>query len=131
MHALKALRTAEPAEYHGEYVDFPLSYSRPKPVRQPHPPIFIGGKSHAKVKRVIRHDAGWISNPLPVEQLTQRIDQLRDGAGHDVSLAMFGPLNDLDYWRATEDLGFRRLALLLPTRPLDDSLRLLDEYAAR
>lgn len=102
----------------------------PKPVRQPHPPIFIGGKSHAKVKRVIRHDAGWISNPLPVEQLTQRIDQLRDGAGHDVSLAMFGTLNDLDYWRAAEDLGFRRLALLLPTRPLDDSLRLLDEYAA-
>jgi hypothetical protein len=42
---------------------------------------------------------------------------------------MFGTPNDLDYWRAAEDLGFGQLALLLPTRPRDESLRLLDEYA--
>ncbi|MGO8967427.1 MAG: LLM class F420-dependent oxidoreductase, partial [Mycobacterium sp.] len=84
IEAIKALWTTEPAEYHGKYVDFPPSYSRPKPVRQPHPPIFIGGNSDATVKRVIRHDAGWISNPLPVEQLSRRTDQLREGAGHDV-----------------------------------------------
>jgi probable F420-dependent oxidoreductase len=128
--AIKALWTAEPAEYHGKYVDFAPSYSRPKPVRQPHPPIFIGGNSDATVKRVIRHDAGWISNPFPVEVLTKRIDQLRDGAGHDVPLAMFGTPNDPDYWRAAEDLGFGQLALLLPTLPLAESLRLLDEYSA-
>jgi probable F420-dependent oxidoreductase len=130
IEAIKALWTADPAEYHGKYVDFPPSYSRPKPVRQPHPPIFIGGNSDATVKRVIRHGAGWISNPLPVEHLSRRTDQMRDGAGHDVPLAMFGTPNDLDYWRAAEDLGFGQVALLLPTRPLDESLRLLDEYAA-
>ena len=128
--AIKALWTAEPAEYHGKYVDFAPSYSRPKPVRQPHPPIFIGGNSDATVKRVIRHDAGWISNPLPVEALTKRIDQMRDGAGRDVPLAMFGTPADPDYWRAAEDLGFGRLALLLPTLPLAESLGLLDEYSA-
>jgi probable F420-dependent oxidoreductase len=128
--AIKALWTAEPAEYHGKYVDFAPSYSRPKPVRQPHPPIFIGGNSDATVKRVIRHDAGWISNPFPVEVLTKRIDQMRDGAGHDVPLAMFGTPNDPDYWRAAEDLGFGQLALLLPTLPLAESLQLLDEYSA-
>ena len=78
---------------------------------------------------MVRHDAGWISNPLPLEQLTQRVDQLRSAAGRDVPLAMFGTPNDLDYWRAAEDLGFGQLALLLPTRPRDESLRLLDEYA--
>jgi probable F420-dependent oxidoreductase len=130
IEAIKALWTAEPAEYHGKYVDFPLSYSRPKPVRQPHPPIFVGGNSDATVKRVIRHGAGWISNALPVEQLTQRIDQLRDRAGHDVPLAMFGAPADPGYWRAAEGLGFGRLALFLPPRPLDESLRLLDELAA-
>jgi probable F420-dependent oxidoreductase len=128
--AIKALWTAEPAEYHGKFVDFAPSYSRPKPVRQPHPPIFIGGNSDATVKRVIRHDAGWISNPFPVEVLTKRIDQMRDGAGRDVPLAMFGTPNNPDYWRAAEDLGFGQLALLLPTLPLGESLRLLDEYAA-
>jgi probable F420-dependent oxidoreductase len=130
IEAIKALWTTEPAEYHGKYVDFDPSYSRPKPVRQPHPPIFIGGDSDATVKRVIRHQAGWISNPLPVERLAKRIDQIRQGSGHDVPLAMFGTPNDIDYWRAADELGFDQLALLLPTRPHDESLRLLDEYAA-
>jgi probable F420-dependent oxidoreductase len=130
IEAIKALWTAEPAEYHGKYVAFDLAYSRPKPVQKPHPPIFIGGDSDATVKRVIRHEAGWISNPLPVKALARRIDQMRDGAGHDVPLAMFGTPQKPDYWRAAEDLGFGQLALLLPTLPLDESLRLLDEYAA-
>jgi probable F420-dependent oxidoreductase len=130
IEAIRALWTAEPAEYHGKYVNFNPSYSRPKPVQKPHPPIFIGGNSDATVKRVIRHDAGWISNPLPVEVLTRRIGQMRDGAGHDVPLAMFGTPLKPDYWRAGEELGFGQLALMLPTRPRDESLRLLDEYAA-
>ena len=130
IEAIKALWTADPAEYHGKYVDFDESYSRPQPVQQPHPPVYIGGYSDATVKRVIRHDAGWISNPLPAERMAKRIDAMREGAGRDVPLAMFGTPQDLDYWRAAEDLGFGQLALLLPTRPLDDSLRLLDDYAA-
>jgi probable F420-dependent oxidoreductase len=130
IEAIKALWTTEPAEYHGKHVDFEPSYSRPKPVQKPHPPIFIGGDSDATVKRVIRHDAGWISNPLPVERLTKRIDQLREGSGRDVPLAMFGTPNDPRYWDAAAELGFGQLALLLPSRPHDESLRLLDEYAA-
>jgi probable F420-dependent oxidoreductase len=130
IEAIKALWTTEPAEYHGKYVDFEPSYIRPKPVQKPHPPIFIGGDSDATVKRVIRHAAGWISNPLPVERLSMRINQMRDGAGHDVPLAMFGTPKDPDYWRACADLGFDQLAILLPTKPHDDSLRLLDEYAS-
>jgi probable F420-dependent oxidoreductase len=131
IEAIKALWTTEPAEYHGKHVDFDASYIRPKPVQKPHPPIFIGGDSDATVKRVIRHDAGWISNPLPIERLRRRIDQMREGDGRDVPLAMFGTPIDLDYWRAAEELGFGQVALLLPTKPLDESLRLLDEHAER
>lgn len=130
IEAIKALWTEEPAEYHGKYVDFDASYSRPKPVQKPHPPIYIGGDSDATVRRVIRHGAGWISNPLPVESLSKRIDQMRDGAGHDVPLAQFGTPADPEYWRASDELGFDQVALLLPSRPTDESLRLLDEYAA-
>ncbi|PRC55302.1 LLM class F420-dependent oxidoreductase, partial [Mycobacterium sp. ITM-2017-0098] len=78
IEAIKALWTTEPAEYHGKYVDFDASYSRPKPVQKPPPPILIGGDSDATVKRVIRHGAGWISNPLPVDSLRRRIDQIRE-----------------------------------------------------
>ncbi|MGZ5395721.1 MAG: LLM class F420-dependent oxidoreductase [Mycobacterium sp.] len=131
IEAIRELWTNEPAEYHGKYVDFDSSFLRPKPVQKPHPPIYIGGDSDAGVKRVIRHEAGWISNPLPVDHLAKRIEQLRAGAGHDVPLAQFGTPADPDYWRAVEDLGFGQVALLLPTKPLDDSLRLLDAFAAK
>jgi len=100
-------------------------------VRRPHPPIYIGGNSKATVKRVVRHEAGWISNPFPIEEVTRRVEQLRGAAAYDVPLAMFGTPNNLEYWRAAEDLGFGQLALLLPTKPRDESLRLLDDYAAR
>jgi len=130
IEAIKALWTEEPAEYHGKYVDFDASYIRPKPVQKPHPPIFIGGDSDATVKRVVRHNAGWISNPNPVEALKKRIGQMRDNAGHDVPLAMFGTPVKSDYWHAVDDLGFGQVALLLPTLPKDESLKLLDEYAA-
>lgn len=131
IEAIKALWIEEPAEYHGKYVDFGPSYLRPKPVQKPHPPVYIGGDSDATVKRIIRHDAGWISNPLPPERLSHRIGQIRDGGGHDVPLAQFGTPVDLEYWGAAEELGFGQLGLILPSRPLDESLRLLDEYAAQ
>lgn len=130
IEAIKALWTDEPAEFHGKHVDFDASYLRPKPVQKPYPPIYIGGDSDATVKRVIRHNAGWISNPIPVESLKKRVDQMREGAGHDVPLATFGTPVKPDYWKALDDLGYGRVALLLPTLPKDESLRLLDDYAA-
>ncbi|MBI3228558.1 MAG: LLM class F420-dependent oxidoreductase [Mycolicibacterium cosmeticum] len=131
IEAIKALWTSEPAEYHGKYVDFDSSYLRPKPVQTPHPPILIGGNSDATVKRIIRHGAGWISNPLPVDALTQRVEQLRAGAGHDVPLYQFNTPVDSQYWSAVEKLGFDHLGLALPILPRDESLRLLDDFAAK
>ena len=43
IEAMKALWTDEAAEYHGTYYDFPPVRSFPRPVQQPHPPIFLGG----------------------------------------------------------------------------------------
>jgi probable F420-dependent oxidoreductase len=129
IEAIKSLWTNDPAEYHGKYVDFDPAYSKPKPVQSPHPPVFIGGDSDATVKRVIRHNAGWISNPTPVDALKKRIEPMREGLGHDVPLATFGTPPKPDYWQALEDLGYDDVALLLPTRPTDESLRVLDDYA--
>ena len=129
IEAIKALWANDPAEYHGKYVDFDPAYSKPKPVQSPHPPIFIGGDSDATVKRVIRHNAGWISNPAPVDALKKRIEQMREGAGHDVPLATFGTPPKPDYWHALEELGYDDVALMLPTLPTDESLRVLDDLA--
>ena len=40
------------------------------------------------------------------------------------------PWPEPDYWHAVDDLGFDQVGLFLPTQPTDESLRLLDEYAA-
>ncbi|ADU01699.1 LLM class F420-dependent oxidoreductase [Mycolicibacterium gilvum] len=129
IEAIKVLWTQEPAEYHGRFVDFDASYQRPKPVRKPHPPILIGGDSDATVRRIIRHGAGWIANPLPIDHLSRRIEQIREGAGGDVPLCQFGTPVKPEYWQAAEELGFGQLNLLLPTKSRDVSLRLLDDYA--
>ena len=97
-------------------------------MQKPHPPIYVGGNSDATVKRVVRHGAGWISNPLPRDVLANRVGQLREAAGHDVPLAMFGAPVKPDYWQAVEGLGYGQLGLFLPSVGSDESLRLLDEY---
>jgi probable F420-dependent oxidoreductase len=129
IEAIKKLWTEEPAEYHGKYVDFEPLHLRPKPVREPHPPIYIGGNSNATVRRVIEHDAGWLANPWPLDHLTKRITQLRDGAGRDVPVSVFGATCDADQLRAWDGLDIERAALFLPTKPRDETLTILDEFA--
>ncbi len=130
IEAVKAMWTGEPAEYHGKYVDIESTFSRPKPVRKPHPPIFIGGDSDATVKRVIRHRAGWICEAAPAKHLSKRIEQMCDGARQEVPLAQFGTPADPEYWDDIESLGFDQVGLFLPSAPRDESLRFLDDLAA-
>jgi len=40
--AMKELWSKEEAAFHGKFYNFPPVISFPKPVQQPHPPIYIG-----------------------------------------------------------------------------------------
>ena len=54
--AMKALWSQETAEFHGKYYDFPPVISFPKPVQQPHPPIYIGAFGMGNVfRRVVTY----------------------------------------------------------------------------
>jgi probable F420-dependent oxidoreductase len=129
IEAVKAIWTSEPAEYHGEYVDFDPIFSRPKPVQSPHPPIYVGGNSRATVRRVARLGAGWLANAWPPDVMATRIAQMCDAAGRTVPVSVYGGPADLDVLRAYEGLGVERVGLFLPTRERDGSLTILDRYA--
>jgi probable F420-dependent oxidoreductase len=60
--ALKALWTAEQAEFHGEFVDFGPAFQWPKPLQQPHPPVLIGGEGPNVLDRVLDYGDGWMPN---------------------------------------------------------------------
>ena len=65
IEAMKALWANEAAEYHGTYYDFPLVRSFPRPVQQPHPPIFLGGAARQVFKRIVAYGNGWEPTRAP------------------------------------------------------------------
>ena len=50
----------------GKFVSFADMHVSPKPLQQPHPPIWIGGASDAALRRAARFAAVWQPTPLPV-----------------------------------------------------------------
>src|SRR5499433_2158620 len=86
IEAMKALWANEMAEYHGTYYDFPLVRSFPRPVQQPHPPIFLGGVAQQVFKRIVSYGNGWMptrSTPELIRQGRAVLNELAVEAGRD------------------------------------------------
>jgi F420-dependent oxidoreductase-like protein len=74
----KLLWTRKRSDFAGKYFTLADAVCEPKPVQQPHPPIWIGGGGEQKTLRVVaRHADGWNAFPAPVEQLQHKLDVLR------------------------------------------------------
>jgi probable F420-dependent oxidoreductase len=65
--ALVALWTREGAAFRGEHIAFEAIDLIPRPVQQPHPPIWIGGRSAAALRRVARFGNGWFPSQASVD----------------------------------------------------------------
>jgi alkanesulfonate monooxygenase SsuD/methylene tetrahydromethanopterin reductase-like flavin-dependent oxidoreductase (luciferase family) len=52
LHALKAIWTTNPVEFHGKFYKIPKSYMNRKPVQKPHPPIYLAAFAPAAMKRL-------------------------------------------------------------------------------
>lgn len=80
LEAIRRLWTEETAGYEGEYVRFSESWSFPKPVQRPHPPVLIGaGASKANFDDVVDLGDGWY--PLGSPKLPQQMARLAERAG--------------------------------------------------
>jgi alkanesulfonate monooxygenase SsuD/methylene tetrahydromethanopterin reductase-like flavin-dependent oxidoreductase (luciferase family) len=52
--------------FSGNFVSFADMYVNPKPLQQPHPPIWVGGSSDAALRRAAAFAALWQPTPTPV-----------------------------------------------------------------
>jgi probable F420-dependent oxidoreductase len=69
--AIRTAWTSDPASYTGRFVTFRDVHTGPRPVRAPHPPIWVGGASDAALRRAVRLGDAW--HPIRI-----RVPWLRD-----------------------------------------------------
>lgn len=121
VEAMKAIWTADEAEYHGKFVDFDPIFSWPKPVQHPHPPLHFGGRIPGGLRRALRHGQGWI--PLlgrGDSDFAAHMETVREQArelGRDIShfeVTVYGCGPDLETLERYRDAGVHRALLFVP-----------------
>ena len=95
IRAYKELWTSDNPTFEGKYCRFSDITFLPKPVQQPHPPIWVGGESRAAIRRAGQQGDAWYpisSNPqFPLEEPEQlavgmrRLATQAERAGRDPS----------------------------------------------
>jgi probable F420-dependent oxidoreductase len=102
LQVIRAIWTQDDISYEGKNFSAKGITAHPRPVSQPHPPIWVGGNTAAARQRVANYGDGWCPFPAPaalahtagtavldsLDQLAAGIDDLRrriDAAGRDWS----------------------------------------------
>ncbi len=131
--AMQACWTQKDAEFHGEYVDFDPVWVEPKPVSQPHPPVYIGATSKWAIQRIAEYAQGWY--PVQVPEFDERLNQLRiecEKRGRsiaEIDIALLTMVSSPEQLEELAEKGVNRIVLSLPTGSADESRAVLDGYA--
>ena len=131
--AMKGLWQDDVAGFEGKHVRFEPSWSWPKPVQRPHPPILIGGAPGPLLFRhVVEYATGWM--PLGGVGSREIRDSLRtaaEQAGRDPDTIEVVPVwarEDKATLEHYATLGVTMAVLGLPPAPADKVLPILDRY---
>ncbi len=82
LRVLKAIWTTDPVEFEGTYYTIPKSVIRPKPVQEPHPPIYLAGSTPRAMARVAHYGDGWIPLGLSIDDMAEMFAAIKSMA-HD------------------------------------------------
>ena len=74
---MKELWTSDSPSHEGEYFSFTGIRFEPKPVRKPHPPVWVGGESRRSIERAVTHGDGWHPVGLGPEELAAKAREVR------------------------------------------------------
>ena len=134
IEAMKAIWTADEAEYHGEHVDFDPLWSWPKPLQQPHPPVLVGGLGEKVLDRVVAFGEEWMPNRVESpEKLGERIAELQrraEAAGRgQIPVTVFGAKPEVRALDRLRDAGVHRSLFYLTPEEPDAVERRVDELA--
>ncbi len=100
LEVIRAVWTTDEMSFDGRHFTARGITAHPRPVSQPHPPIWIGGNTGAARQRVVEHGDGWCPFPAPatlaqtartatidsIERLAAGVEDLRrrlEAAGRD------------------------------------------------
>jgi probable F420-dependent oxidoreductase len=90
LEILKLLWSGEPVDFAGEFRSISGVTGNPLPSRPGGPPVWIGGRSDAAVRRALRHD-GWCAYVTSPRTLARRAAEIRQTArpGFTISTMVF------------------------------------------
>lgn len=131
--AMQACWTQKSAEFHGEFVDFDPVWVEPKPVSQPHPPIYIGATSTWAMQRIAEYAQGWY--PVHVPEFEERLALLtqeceaRGRSIDEIDIALVTNITSKDQLAELAGKGVNQIVLSLPTGTSDENQTVLDSYA--
>lgn len=128
--AMKQIWTQEQAEFHGDFVDFDPIFSWPKPVQEPHPPIYVGGESQAAVDRVAAYGDGWLPRVRTSPDELQRVRRRLLDQGKRVGVTLCGMSTDRAHLEKFLASDVDRITFTLPTAPEAEALHALDDVAS-
>ena len=137
LSAMKELWTNDPAEYHGEYVDFPPVRCLPLPVQKPHPPVLLGGEAKNVFRRIVQWADGWLPLRMSPEQVAAaraKLSEMADAAGRDpksITITVSGVPTDKDAIKQYEDAGADRALVRLTQTGQSEVLGELEDMARK
>ncbi len=131
--AMKELWTKEEGSFKGELVNIEPSWSWPKPVQKPHPPILLGGETDHTLRRVVAFCDGWFPRATPAtdpRELVGRLSQMASTVRRDfatLSITVFRAPSDAAKLAQYREAGIKRVLLEIPDLSRDEILRHLDK----
>jgi probable F420-dependent oxidoreductase len=80
IQVFKALWTSEHPRFEGRFYTLPDVGFAPKPIQQPHPPIWVGGDSPGAFRRTVTLGDGWHATAKTPEEARIGLERLRAAA---------------------------------------------------
>jgi probable F420-dependent oxidoreductase len=84
LQIFKAIWTEDRPSFDGRFYRFPDISVTPRPEQRPHPPILVGGNSHAALRRTVQYGDGWHALMLLPSEMAEhkaRLQEMATAAG--------------------------------------------------